>query len=170
MDAGIINCALYEDGSEYLGIANITLPNTSNKKLNINGVGIAGDIDMPVPGHRDAMTVSIAFTDAPESQYKLCEMRRHILDLREAHENYNAAAGGIGIKAHKRILEVIPTSQTGGTSAPATAQGASGEYSLLSYKEYIDGKLVRHIDPINFIDIDYSGKDNLAAVRSALGK
>ena len=36
--------------------------------------------------------------------------------------------------------------------------------------EYIDGELVDDYEPINFKDVDNTGKDNLAAVRSALGK
>lgn len=170
MDAGIINFAVYENGSEYLGLANVTMPNLTNKKLTVNGAGIAGDIDIPIPGHRDAMTVTFSFVDAPKSAYQLCEHRRHVVDIRAAHEEYDATAGKIAVRAYKYVMEIIPTSRTGGTLAPSAAQAASGEYTVLSIKEYIDGKLISDFDPVHFRDIDISGTDALAAVRSALGK
>ncbi len=170
MDAGIINYAVYEDGSEFMGIANVTLPDQVNKTLAVNGAGIAGDVNMPIPGHKEAMTCTISFRNAPEAAYKLCESRRHILDLRVAHEDFDTTAGQIKVKPHKHILEVIPTKMTGGTLAPSAAQAASGEYSVISIKTYIDGKLVLDFDPMRWRDVDASGNDNLAAVRSALGK
>ncbi len=170
MKAGVINFAVYENGSEYLGIAKVTLPDTENKTFTVNGAGIAGDIDMPVPGHRNAMTATIEFTDATEAAYKLAEHRKHTIDLRAAHEEYDSTVGAIAVKAYKHILDVIPKKLGGGDVAPASPQSISGEYSVLSRKDYIDGVLVRDIDPINFKDVDASGNDSLAAVRSALGK
>ena len=170
MDAGIINYAVYENGSEYLGMANVTLPNQSHKILTVNGAGIPGDIDLPVIGHKDAMKATFNFTDAPPAAYKLAEMRRHVIDIRAAHEEYDATAGKIVVRAYKHVLEIIPVTKNGGTVAPSAAQAASGEYTVLSQKDYIDGKLVGDYDPVHFKDIDNSGTDNLAAVRSALGK
>lgn len=170
MDAGIINFAVYENGSEYLGLAKITLPDLSSKKLTVNGAGIPGDVDLPIPGHRDAMIVKIEFLDAPESAYRLAEGRRHILDCRAAHESYDSAKGEIKVRAYKHILEVIPTNLGGGTVAPSTAQAISGDYTCLSRKDYIDGVCMLDYEPLNFVDKDASGTDRLATVRSALGK
>lgn len=170
MQAGIINYAVYEDGKEYLGMANITMPNETNKKLTVNGAGIAGDIDVPVPGHKDAMTITINFTDVSDAAYKLAECRRHLIDIRAPHEEYDPTSGKIVIRAYKHVMEIIPLSLNGGTLAPASPQAVSGEYTVLSKKDYIDGKLVKNFDPIHFKDIGADGKDSLAAVRSALGK
>lgn len=170
MNAGVINFAVYENGSEYLGLAKITLPDMTNKTLSVNGAGIPGDIDIPVPGHRDAMSVKIEFIDAPEAAYKLAEERQHILDCRAAHEEYDATTGAINVKAYKHILTVFPKSLGGGTVGPVAAQAVSGEYSCFARKDYIDGRLMLDYDPANFKDIDASGTDRLAAVRTALGK
>lgn len=170
MEAGIINYAVYENGSEYLGLANVTLPNQNNKVLTVNGAGIPGDIDLPVPGHKDAMRVTFNFTDASKAAYKLAEFHRHIIDLRVAHEEYDETAGKVVVRAYKHVMEIMPVNRTGGTVAPSAAQAASGEYTVFSQKDYIDGKLVSDYDPIHFKDIDSTGADSLAAVRSALGK
>ena len=170
MKAGIINFAVYENGSEYLGIAKVTLPDLTNKTLTVNGAGIPGDIDVPVPGHRDAMSVTIEFLDAPAAAYTLAQQRIHTLDLRAAHEDLDTTNKKIGVDAHKYILEVIPKSLKGGTLAPTAAQGVSGEYSCLSIKKYINEVLIMDYQPANFIDIDDSGVDRLKDVRTALGK
>lgn len=170
MRAGIINFAVYENGSEYLGIAKVTLPDLNNKVMTINGAGIPGDIDVPVPGHRDAMSVTFEFLDAPSSAYSLAQQRVHMLDLRVAHEDLDMTKQAIGVDAHKYILEVIPKSLKNGTVAPTTAQAISGEYSCLSIKKYINDVLVMDYQPANFIDIDDSGVDRLKEVRAALGK
>lgn len=170
MKAGVINFAVYENGSEYLGIAKVTLPDAENKTITVNGAGIAGDVDIPVPGHRNAMTATITFTDATEAAYKLAENRKHTIDLRAAHEEFDRTAGAVKVVAYKHILDIIPKKLGGGDVAPATPQSISGEYSVLARKDYIDGRLVCDIDPINFKDIDASGNDSLAKVRSALGK
>lgn len=168
--AGIINFEVYEDGVNFLGIAKITFPDAQGKKLTLNGAGIFGDVDIPVIGSVDAMSVKIEFTDAPEAAYKLNEARVHMLDCRAAHEEYDATEGRVKVKAYKHILEVAPTSLSVGSAAPASAQGMSSEYSCISRKDYIDGALMLHIDPIRGIYVDASGTDRLAEVRSALGK
>ena len=170
MNAGVINFTVYENGTEFLGLAKLTLPDMTNKMLSVNGAGIPGDIDVPVPGHRDAMSVKIEFIDAPQAAYKLAETRQHVLDCHASHEDYDATTVKIKVTAYKHILTVIPKSLGGGTIGPVTAQAVSGEYSCVARKDYIDGKLMLDYDPANFKDIDASGKDNLAAVRTALGK
>lgn len=167
---GTIDFAVYENGSEYLGLASITLPTMQNKTLTVNGAGIPGDITLPVPGHRSAMTVTIKFLDNPQAAYKLAEQRVHILDLRIAKERYNSTGGKIDVDAYKAVLEVLPITSTPGDIAPASQQGTSNEYSCLSFKQYINDELVTDYEPLNYIDIDSSGNDNLALVRTALGR
>jgi len=170
MDSGIINYAVYEDGKEYLGMANVQLPDQVNKKLTVNGAGIPGDIDIPVVGHKDAMTCKFTFTDVNEQTYKICETRRHLIDIRAAHEQYDSVSGEIKVVAYKHVMELIPTGRTSGTVSPSSMQGSSVDFSVLSVKDYIDGTLVNDFEPINFKDIDASGTDRLASVRTALGK
>lgn len=169
MDGTIINFAVYENGNEYLGMANVILPVLTYKTITANGAGIPGDIDLPIP-HRDAMRATFNFTDAPMAAYKLSEFRVHEVDLRVAHEEYDATKGKMVVRAHKHVMSIMPITRNGGTVAPTAAQAASGEYTVLSYKEYIDNKLVNDYDPVHFKDVDSSGTDNLAEVRKALGK
>lgn len=169
IDEGVINYAVYEDGTMYLGIATVDMPDKNSKSFTMNGAGISGDIDIPVIAHRDAMTMKINFRDTSEAAYALAEERVHNLDLRVVHQNLDNQQGEIGISSHKFVVRVIPKSLSGGSLSPATPQAVSGEYSVLKIAEYIDGKCVSDIDPVNFIDIDHTGKDRAEAIRKGLG-
>lgn len=169
-DAGIITYALYENGKEYLGHAKVTLPDKSYKTATISGAGVAGEVNVPYKGQVDAMTTSIEFIDNPKAAYELATPRVHKIDCRSAHEVFDEKSGMVKISAHKHVMEIFPTVRTGGTIAPATPQGSKVDFSVLSWKEYIDGKLVSEIDALRNRDIGPDGKDNLAEVRSALGK
>ena len=52
---------------------------------------------------------------------------------------------------------------------PAAPQGVSGEFAVLSFKEYRAGKLCRHIDVVKMIYEDGSGVDRFADIRRMLG-
>lgn len=168
--AGTINYAIYENGSEYYGTASLTDADRKNKIFNVNGAGIAGDVTIPVVGHRDAMTMKINFRTATEDAYHLAEMRRHILDCRIAAEEYEPTSGQFRVHPNKIIVEVIPLSLSGGDIAPSSPQAISGEYTVISRKCYLDDVLMEDYQPLNVIDVDASGRDNLAEVRAALGK
>ncbi len=169
IDEGVINYALYEDGKRFLGTAKITMPDKTSKTFTMNGGGIGGDIEIPVVAARDAMKMKIEFRNANEAAYTLAEERVHLVDLRIIHQNLDYAAGEIGESDHKFVVKIIPLSFSGGDVEPAKPQAVSGEFSVLSIKEYIGDKLVSHIDPVNMIDIDHTGKDRAASIRIGLG-
>ena len=52
MNAGIINFEVYENGTNYMGIASVNLPQVTKKTFTVNGAGVAGDVDIPVKGDR----------------------------------------------------------------------------------------------------------------------
>ena len=167
---GTINYAVYENGSEYYGMASFTDADRKNKTFTLNGAGIAGDVTIPGIGHRDAMVTKINFRTATADACHLSEMRRHILDCRAAVEEYDSTSGQLRVHPHKVIVEVLPLSLSGGDIAPSSPQAVSGEYAVISRKYYIDDVLMEDYQPLNFRDVDASGNDNLADVRSALGK
>ena len=166
----IVNYAIYENGSEYLGTAKVKLPDMKYKTTSVSGTGIAGDVEIPVIGHTDAMSMTIDFIDVTPAAHHLAELRTHTLDLRVAHEQYDATANSLDVVGSKYIVECIPKSLTGGEVSPANPQAGSGEYSCLSFKEFLNGEIVRDVAPMRFRNVDASGTDTLAKVRSILGK
>jgi hypothetical protein len=169
MDQSVINFAVYEDGTEYMGMAKATLPDVTMLTQSIAGAGIAGNVEAVIAGHVDTMSLTLNFRTMTEQSMRLSEPRRHTIDLRVAQQEEETVSGTIVIKPVKHILVVVPKKDAGGSIAPASPSDGSGEYAVRYWATYIDGKKVREIDPINFIHI-VNGIDYLAGVKTALGK
>lgn len=168
-DESVINFAVYEDSVEYVGMASATLPNLTALIQTISGAGIAGNVEAPILGHYDAMTLGLNFRTTTEQSVRLSEPRRHTIDLRAPQQVEDTVAGAVKVQNVKHILVVIPKTETGGSIAPANPTNGSGEYAVRYWATYIDGVKVREIDPLNFICYT-NGTDYLADVRKALGK
>lgn len=168
-DESVINFAVYEDSVEYVGMAGVTLPNLSAIVQTLSGAGIAGNVEVPVLGHYDVMSLTLNFRTTTEHSVRLSEPRRHNIDLRMAQQIEDTVAGEVKVQSIKHVLVVVPKTDTGGTVAPAAPTNGSGEYSVRYWATYIDGAKVREIDPLNFI-CEVNGVDYLADVRKAIGK
>lgn len=168
-DESVINFAVYEDSVEYIGMASVTLPNLAAIVQTLSGAGIAGNVEVPVLGHYDVMSLTLNFRTTTEHSVRLSEPRRHNIDLRMAQQIEDTVAGEVKVQSIKHVLVVVPKTDTGGTVAPAAPTNGSGEYSVRYWATYIDGAKVREIDPLNFI-CEVNGVDYLADVRKAIGK
>jgi len=169
VDETIINFAVYEDGTEYYGLAKVTLPDISSLTNSISGAGISGNYDAVTLGHIEAMTLTLSFRTITEAAVRLTEPRRHNIDLRVAQQQEDTVAGQIETRAVKHVLVVTPKKLGAGNVAPASAADVSGEYSVSYFATFIDGTKMLEVDPFNFIYY-VNGTDYLAAARTALGK
>lgn len=169
MQHGIINYRVYENGTEYLGLATVELPNVTNKTVTVNGAGIAGDINFPLFGQTEAMECTINFNDNPRAAEILSEQRVHDLTLMVAHQAFDSVDNEIGVEAIKHNLKVMPMSMTGGTVAPAAQQGRANTYACIYYAIYRNGERVLEIDKAHNRFVDASGTDRNDAVNNALG-
>lgn len=168
--AGVVDCAIFESSKEYIGIASVTLPDITNKVSTISGAGIGGDIDVPIMGVKEAMRVTFEFTDNQGAVDRLAIEKLHTLDCRVVHEKINTVNGKIDNEKIKYLIQCMPIKQSEGSIAPASAQTSSIEMSVISLKKFINGTLVRHVDPLNYIDKDKTGSNRLAEVKRALGR
>jgi len=169
IDEIIINYAIYEDATECLGTAEVTFPELSSLAEEINGAGIAGNVESVIIGHLEAMTATFSFRTVTAAAVKLNEPRVHNIDCRVAQQNYNTRTAQIGTGSVKHIMKMIPKKFAPGKAAAASAADASGEYAVRYYAMYLDGKKVTEVDPLNFIYM-VNGTDYLKEVRKALGK
>lgn len=118
-DESVINFAVYEDSVEYVGMASVTLPNLAAIVQTLSGAGIAGNVEVPILGHYDAMTLGLNFRTTTEQSVRLSAPRRHNIDLRAAQQIEDTVAGEVKVQNIKHILVVIPKTDTGGSIAPA---------------------------------------------------
>lgn len=169
IDELVINFAVYEDANEYLGMAEATLPDLEFLSEEINGAGIAGNIEDIITGHLSAMTTTLNFRTVCKSAVRLLEPRVHKLDLRVAQQQVNNRTSETEIAAIKHIMKVKPKKTTLGKVAAASTADVSGEYAVSYYAMYMDGVKNTEIDPLNFVCI-INGVDYLAQIKKALGK
>ena len=76
----------YTEDDLLIGLADeVTLPKIKNKTTTVNGMGIAGDVDSPVPGQFESMEATLnwntmrshtASTASVCSRYSISSMRR----------------------------------------------------------------------------------------------
>lgn len=169
MDQSVINFAVYEDGTEYYGMASVQMPTLSNLTQSLSGAGISGNIEEVVLGHQDAMTVTLNFHTTTPQSIALLEPRRHTIDLRIANEEEDPVTNALTVPSEKHVMVVIPKTHNVGQIAPAQPTNASGEYAVRYWATWLNGEKVREIDPMNFI-YTVNGADYLADVRRAMGK
>lgn len=169
IDELVINYALYEDATEYMGTTEATLPDLEYMTEEISGAGIAGNVEEIIIGHLNAMTTTLNFRTVGKAAVKLMEPRVHNIDLRVAQQRMDMRTSTTNVAAVKHIMKVKPKKTALGKVAAASAADVSGEYAVSYYAMYMDGKKVTEVDPLNFICY-INGKDYLAEVKRALGK
>jgi len=169
VDNGTVNFAVYEDATEFYGMAEVTLPEISQITEEVKGAGISGAFNGAFVGHIEAMTLTLNFRSVTKDAIRLAEPRNHQIDLRAAQQYWDNTAGKFVIQNVKHVLLVTPTKYAPGKLVPAGSAEASGEYSATYFATFINGERVLEIDILNFIYY-VNGVDYLADVRKALGK
>lgn len=169
VDEFVVSYAMYENGTEYMGTTEVTLPDLEFMTEELSGAGIAGTVEEVITGNMSAMTTTFNFRTVGKWTTKLLEPRVHNIDLRVAQQNMETKDGTTSVSSVKHIMKIKPKKTTLGKVSAASTADASGEYSVLYYALYVDGVKITEIDPLNFICI-INGKDYLKEVRKALGK
>ena len=169
IDNGTVNFAVYEGANEFLGMAEVALPEFTTLAEEIQGAGIAGSFNGPYVGHLEAMSLELNFRSVTKSAIRLMEPVSHQIEMRAAQQKWNNISGRMEQEAVKHVAVVTPIKYAPGKLAPASPTESSGEYSVSYYALFIDGEKLIEIDIINFIYF-VNGVDYLEDVRKALGK
>ncbi len=169
VDELVVNFAIYEDAVEYLGMAEVELPEIAALTEEITGAGIGGNVEAVVLGHFEAMTLTLNFRTVTNAAIRLNEPRIHVIDLRAAQQSENTATKQIDTDSMKYVMHVRPKKLAPGKVAVASPADASGEYAVTYYAIYKKGVKRVEIDQLNFIYY-VNGTDYLEKVRKALGK
>lgn len=167
--AAYINLELYEDDVNLLGIAQVTLPSITYPCVNISGSGMMGNMEVPLYGMVDNMSMSVNFLTTTDAAVKLMTPEKHQLDMRVAEEYWQVEEADVGIWADKFVVIARPKNVDPGTVAPMASADTSGEFAVYYYTAYKDGKQLWEIDKRTMKCI-IDGVDYMADVRDALGK
>jgi P2 family phage contractile tail tube protein len=160
---------LYEDGNNFMGLTQATLPNIAFIIQQIQGAGINGNIDVPIAGMMEAMELALNWRSPTEAAKSLATPKSHHLDLRVAHQYWDTTASEYGIEADKYVMVCRPKAMNPGNIQPATPADSANTFSVVYYAGYRDGTKIWEIDPFNYI-CTINGVDYFAPIRKALGK
>ncbi|MCD8355863.1 MAG: phage major tail tube protein [Clostridia bacterium] len=167
-DVGVINYALYENNTEYVGITQADLPSLEFITSTITGAGIAGELEVALLGQMKAMSMTLKHTMLTSNAINLSTPETHTWELREVQQSIENT-GTLKITGVKHVIKATPKSMGGGTLKPQSTSDPETAASVQYWAEYRDGKKVMELDPLN--NICYiNGKDYLETVRKALGK
>ncbi len=164
----IIGIRVYENNTEFLGVATATLPSLASVTTEVSGAGVLGSYNSAIMGHMQAMTLSLNFRTLTKESVMLNEPRDHQLELRVPTQERDKTTRQTEVREVKHVLVAAPTNFTGGEAASAASGNVTNEFSVTYWATYIDGKKVQEIDLINYIYF-VNGKDWMAPVRKALG-
>lgn len=160
---------LYEDGNNYMGLTQATLPNLAFIVTQINGAGMNGNVDVPVAGMLEAMELSLNFRSPTDAAKSLAAPKSHHLDLRVAAQYWDNVGAEYGIEADKYVMVTRPKAMNPGNIQPATPADTANTFSVVYYAGYKDGQKIWEVDPTNYICV-VDGVDYFAPIRKALGK
>ena len=169
MDEQTINWAVFEDGTEFLGMATATLPGTDMQTQEVSGAGISGSYTVPTTGHVGPRTLTLNFIQYSEAARKLKQPGLHLIDLRHVDSYYDPASAELKERQVKHVYKMEHLSTSGATIGTAIMQNPSGTYSVRSEVIYVDGTEVEAIDPAAY-KYTVNGTDYLASHRNFLGR
>lgn len=164
-----INYAVYRDGNELIGTATVDLPELSYMTDSISGAGLAGEIDSPVTGHFQSMTVTLNWRTIESEALKLLYIDGAELTLRSSQQQYDSGSSKYVTKAIKIVLKTLPKTMSLGSLQPAASTDSTSELEVIYIKIDVGGETMVEIDKLNFI-CNIGGTDVLSQVRTDLGK
>lgn len=164
----LINYRVYKDSTDYIGLADVTLPTLEAMTETVSGAGIAGEVDSPTLGHYGSMETVLNWRTLEKTNMGLAAPNGVQLDMRGAQQVYDSSAGKYVVRPVKVVVVGIPKNTELGKLEVGTTTDTANTLETTYLKVDIDGETVLEYDKYNYI-CNIAGTDYLADVREALG-
>ncbi len=164
----LTNAKIYRDGADQLGAGTLELPNFEFMTESITGLGIGGEMDMPVIGHFKSMSVKITWNTVSAQAVGLLLPQAHHLDIRGSIQEYDAGTGTFVNKAVKVLVRAMPKTSGIGKFEPGKKMDPETEMEVSYLKLWLGGQERVEVDKFNMI-FRVNGTDILTEVRANLG-
>ncbi len=166
--AVLTNAKIYREGLDQLGVGNLELPAFEAMTESITGLGIAGEMEMPVKGHFKSMSVKLTWNTINDNAVSLLEPKAHHLDIRGSIQEYDPGTGLFVDKPVKVVVRSLPKSNGIGKWEPGKKMDPETTLEVAYLKLWMNGQERVEVDKFNFI-FRINGQDMLADVRKNLG-
>lgn len=164
----LINAKIYNEGKELMGAGTVELPDFEFMTESATGLGLAGEIDMPVLGHFKALTMSIKWNSVCDNAVALLAPKAHQLAIYGSVQDWDTGNGTFAPTGVKVTVKATPKKSGVGKFEPGKKMEPSTEFELTYVKMSLAGEEKLEIDKINFI-CRIDGTDYLSDVRGQLG-
>lgn len=164
----LINAKVYDEGKELLGAGNVQLPDFEVMTDSLSGLGIAGEVDLPVIGHFKSMAMSITWTSVCKDALAMLAPRAHALAIYASVQNWDAVSGTFAPTPVRVQVRATPKKTGVGKLEPGKKTEPTTDFELTYIKVSLGGQELVEIDKINFLCV-VDGVDQLAEVRAHLG-
>ncbi len=167
--AAYIQAEIYEDSVNLLGVARVKLPTINYPTVNISGTGMTGNLEVPLIGMVDNMTMEIDWLSHTGDAVRLASPEKHQLDIRVVEEYWDTDETDVGTWGNKYVVIARAKSYDPGSVAPMANADAKSEYVVYYFAGYRDGQQLFEVDKRHMKCV-INGKDYMADVRKKLGK
>lgn len=167
-DQFLTNYTAWEDATNYIGTADIELPNFEALTETIRGAGLLGEVNAPVKGHYGSQTLKVNFRTLTPDAVRLSETKVHSLDFRGNQQIFDAGKGEYIDQSVVIKTRCVPINFTSGKFSTGASTETANEFEVHYIKIEVGGKVLREFDKFNFVSI-VNGKDELEEVRKNLG-
>ena len=164
----LINCRVYNDAQDLIGIATVDLPEIQPMNETVSGAGIAGEVEVPIMGHFQSMSATFHWKGVDRAAFRLAAFKAHALEVRGSQQVYDAAGGEYRSVPVRVVLRGVPKNLNLASFEAGAVTEVETEMEVNYMKVFVDGKEVCEIDKYNYIS-KFGGKDYLQSVRSDLG-
>ena len=164
----LVNFRVYNNSNDLLGVATVDLPELSAMTDTVSGAGIAGEVDSPVLGHFQSMSVTLHWRTIEAAAMGLAAQKAHHLEIRGSQQRYDAGSGLYSTVPVRLVCKGTPKTTSLGSFEPGSTTDTTTELECSYLKLVVANKELVEIDKYNYI-ARFDGVDVLAKVRADLG-
>jgi len=164
----LINAKIYNEGKELMGAGTVELPDLEFMTETVSGLGMGGEIDLPVLGHFQSLTMSVSWNTVSKQSVSLLAPRTHALVIYASIQDWDTGGGTFAPAPVRVMVQATPKKSGVGKFEVGKKMEPGNEFELTFIKMSIGGEEVLEIDKLNMI-CRINGVDYLADVRTHLG-
>jgi hypothetical protein len=166
------NYNVFKDGSQLIGLADVTLPHLQNLTDQLKGAGIFGEIEMPVQAHFQSMTVMFKWLSITDDIFFATIQNGAQLDCWASVQGHDSGTNQIVHDGWRVVINTAPKSTNFGKLEVGTKGDLETEYEVISMRIYHNDGLRLEVDKENAICRSWDGStlvDSAAQIRQQIG-
>lgn len=165
----LINAKVYDSGKNLLGVSDVELSDLEFMSESIAGLGIGGELDLPVLGLFKSLTMTLKWHSTCPEAMQLLAPKAHQLAIYASIQNWQYDDGSFAPAPCRVSTRALPKKSGIGKFEPGKKMEPESEFEIYYLKMAISGSDVLELDKVNNKCV-INGTDYLATVRSHLGQ